>query len=59
MLRVQFDKIPQVTQDKQIDTQDVLKLSDSSQSLGVVVDGLSGQNWTWQKLDLYIKLYKL
>ena len=42
MLRGQIDKIPQVTQDKQIDIQDVLKSCDSGQSLRVVVDGPPG-----------------
>ena len=42
MLRGQVDKIPQVTQDKQIDIQDVLKPCDSGQSLRVVVDGPPG-----------------
>ena len=42
MLRGQVDKIPQVTQDKQIDIQDVLKPCDSCQSLRVVVDGSPG-----------------
>ena len=42
MLRGQIDKIPQVTQDKQIDIQDVLKPCDSGQSLRVVVDGPPG-----------------
>ena len=56
MLRGQVDKIPQVTQDKQIDIQDVLKPCDSGQSLRVVVDGLSGKNWTGQKLDLGVQL---
>ena len=42
MLRGQVDKIPQVTQDEQIDIQDVLKPCDSGQSLRVVVDGPPG-----------------
>ena len=42
MLRGQVDKIPQVTQDKQIDIQDVLKSCDSGQSLRVIVDGPPG-----------------
>ena len=42
MLRGQVDKIPQVTQDKQIDIQDVLKPCDSGQSLRVIVDGPPG-----------------
>ena len=42
MLRGQVDKIPQVTQDKQIDIQDVLKPCDSGKSLRVVVDGPPG-----------------
>ena len=42
MLRGQIDKIPQVTQDKQIDIQDVLRPCDSGQSLRVVVDGPPG-----------------
>ena len=42
MLRGQVDKIPQVTQDKQIDIQDVLEPCDSGQSLRVVVDGPPG-----------------
>ena len=42
MLRGQVDKIPQVTKDKQINIQDVLKPCDSGQSLRVVVDGPPG-----------------
>ena len=42
MLRGQVDKIPQVTKDKQIDIQDVLKPCDSGQSLRVVADGPPG-----------------
>ena len=42
MLRGQVDKIPHITQDKQIDIQDVLKPCDSGQSLRVVVDGPPG-----------------
>ena len=42
MLRGQVDRIPQVTQYKQIDIQDVLKPCDSGQSLRVVVDGPPG-----------------
>ena len=42
MLRGQVDKISQVTQDKQLDIQDVLKPCDSGQSLRVVVDGPPG-----------------
>ena len=42
MLRGQVDKIPQVTQDEQIDIQDVLKPCDSGQSLRVIVDGPPG-----------------
>ena len=42
MLRGQVDKIPQATQDKQIDIQDVLKPCDSGQSLRVIVDGPPG-----------------
>ena len=42
MLRGNVDKIPQVTQDKQIDIQDVLKPTDGHQPLRVVVDGPPG-----------------
>ena len=42
MLRGQVDKIPQVTQDEQIDIQDVLKPCDSGKSLRVVIDGPPG-----------------
>ena len=42
MLRGNVDKIPQVTQDKQIDIQDVLKPTDGDQPLRVVVDGPPG-----------------
>ena len=42
MLRGQVDKIPQVTQDEQIDIQDVLKPCDSGKSIRVVVDGPPG-----------------
>ena len=42
MLRGQVDKIPQVTHNKKIDIQDVLKPCDSGQSLRVVVDGPPG-----------------
>ena len=42
MLRGQVDKIHQVTKDKKIDIQDVLKPCDSGQSLRVVVDGPPG-----------------
>ena len=42
MLRGQVDKIPQVTKDKQINIQDVLKPCDSGKSLRVIVDGPPG-----------------
>ena len=42
MLRGEVDKIPRVTHDKIIDTQDILKPCDSGQSLRVVVDGPPG-----------------
>ena len=68
MLRGQVDKIPQVTQDKQIDIQDVLKPCDSGQSLRVIVDGPPGIGKTtlcrkllnrWAKGELTHGKYKL
>ena len=68
MLRGQVDKIPQVTQDKQIDIQDVLKPCDSGQSLRVVVDGPPGIGKTtlclkllnmWTKGELTHEQYNL
>ena len=68
MLRGQVDKIPQVTQDKQIDIQDVLKPCDSGQSLRVVVDGPPGIGKTtlcrkllnmWAKRELRHRQYNL
>ena len=68
MLRGQVDKIPQVTQDKQIDIQDVLKPCDSGQSLRVIVDGPPGIGKTtlcrkllnmWTKGELTHGQYKL
>ena len=41
-VRGQIDKIPKLTKDKQIETEDVLKPNDSDQSLTVVVDGPPG-----------------
>ena len=41
-VRGQIDKIPKLTKDKQIETEDVLKPNDSDQSLTVVVDGSPG-----------------
>ena len=41
-VRGQIDKIPKLTKDKQIETEDVLKPNDSGQSLTVVVDGPPG-----------------
>ena len=68
MLRGQVDKIPQVTQDKQIDIQDVLKPCDSGQSLRVIVDGPPGIGKTtlcrkllnmWTKGELTHEHYNL
>ena len=68
MLRGQVDKIPQVTQDKQIDIQDVLKPCDSGQSLRVIVDGPPGIGKTtlcrkllnmWAKGELTHEQYNL
>ena len=42
LLRGQIDAIPYLTKDKQIDIQDILKPSNSGQSLRVVVDGPPG-----------------
>ena len=41
-VRGKIDKIPKLTKDKQIETEDVLKPNDSDQSLTVVVDGPPG-----------------
>ena len=68
MLRGQIDKIPQVTKDKQIDIQDVLKPCDSGQSLRVVVNGPPGIGKTtlcrkllnmWTKGELTHEQYNL
>ena len=71
MLRGDIDKISEVTKDKQIDIQNVLKRSDGSQSLRVVVDGPPGigktilcrkllNMWAYEKLtceDFVLVLY--
>ena len=68
MLRGQVDKIPQVTQDKQINIRDILKPCDSGQSLSVIVDGSPGIGKTslchkllnmWAKRELRHGQYNL
>ena len=41
-VRGQIDKIPKLTKDKQIETEDILKPNESGQSLTVLVDGPPG-----------------
>ena len=67
-VRGQIDKIPKLTKDKQIETEDVLKPNKSGQPLTVVVDGLPGIGKTtlcqkllnmWAKGELKHQQYDL
>ena len=67
-VRGQIDKIPKLTEDKQIETEDILKPNESGQSLTVVVDGPPGIGKTtlcrkllnmWAKGELKHQQYDL